>query len=184
MDNIKVGIGLVVAILLCGVGYVGCRASVNNTCVNHETGIVAQDEQDQNNYANYFNTIKEMAQVPDMHVAHLKEVYDSAMKGRYGADGSKAVFQAIVEAQPNVDPKLYERLQRAMQAGRKDFENDQKSLIDKKRAYESYLGSYMEGSIAHGMGFPKIELAKYKIVTNDATDEAFRTHKAGPIQLR
>ena len=33
-------------------------------------------------------------------------------------------------------------------------------------------------------GYPKINLADYKVVTTDATEEAFKTGRDKPVQLR
>ena len=174
---------IIVLAILVGV-VVAVVASTYNTCVTHEAAIVAQYDQNRNNYDNYFKKIKEMAQVTDMYAGDFKKIYDGVMQGRYGADGSKAMMQWIQENNPQLSPELYTRIQQAIEAGRNGFEADQKALIARKQAYDVYRKSFPNNFVVGLVGFPKIDLSKYDIVTSAETEKAFDTKKADPIQLR
>lgn len=182
--GVKIALGLGALMVVLGVAMCGTVIGTNNACVRQEQGIKAQYTQNQNNYDNYFKKLKEVSQVPEMYTSDLKSVYAGAIQGRYGADGSKAVFQFIKEHNPTFDASLYKQIQQVIEAGRNDFETNQKLLIDKKRVYETYLGEFPSGAIASFMGFPKINLDDYKIVTSAETNEAFRSGESAPIKLR
>lgn len=156
----------------------------NNSWVRMENTIKAQYKQNQNNYDNYFKKLKEMVQVPDMYAAALKDVYTSALKARNGADGSRAVISFLKEHNPNFDSSMYTKVMQTIEAGRNSFEADQKRLLDLKREYETSLQVFPDSTLASTLGFPKIDLAVFDIVTSEQTEEAFKTKKAAPIKLR
>ncbi|OGZ95954.1 MAG: hypothetical protein A3I44_05220 [Candidatus Sungbacteria bacterium RIFCSPLOWO2_02_FULL_51_17] len=178
-------LGVLGVLMLVGIIGVMMFFGMYGTAVRMENGLEAQYKQNQNNYDNYWKKLKESAQVPDMYVADMKSVYDGVMRGRYGAEGSKAVFQFIREHNPQVDSKLYTNLQTTIVAGRNSFEADQKMLLDKKQIYLNYLQENpLRGFFLGALGFPRADLAKYDIVTSDETQRTFDTKKSDDIKLR
>lgn len=180
---VKVILGFVAACFLVAIIAVFSVIGTNNDCVRMEAGIKAQYSQNQNNYDNMFKKFKEAASVTEMYTSDLKKVYDSAIKGRY-ANSGKVMMNWIKEHNPTFDASMYKNLQVMIESGRNTFESNQKMLLDKKMIYETEIGSFPTVLVARVLGFPKIDLAKYDIVTSGETQEAFDTKKAGTIKLR
>lgn len=182
--------GLIIALAILGVlavliiYVVGAGITFNNTAIMMENGIKAQYEQNKNNSDNYFKKLKETVQVPSMNVEDLAKLYDTAMTGRYGKDGSKAIFNWIKEQNPTIDSSIYKKIQDIIEAGRNSFEADQKILIDKKREYDNYRQVFPNSVFAGILGFPKINLNDYGIVTSEETEKAFKEKKSDPLKLR
>lgn len=180
----KVGLAVLVFAVTVVFAMFGSFASFNNSCVGYENGLKAQYEQNKNNYDNFYKKVKETAQVPTMYTKEFKELYTGVMQGRYGSEGSKATFQWIQEHNPNFDSSLYKQIQQVIESGRNDFQTNQKMFLDKKRVYETYVQVFPNNVFALILGFPKIKLSDYVIVTSDNTQEVFKTHKSEPIIIQ
>jgi type II secretory pathway pseudopilin PulG len=185
------GGALVVALSLIGALFaivalvVMVAISANNTANRFEQSIKAEHTNNKNVLSQYNQKILEAAQVPDMMRDDLIKVATATMEGRYGQDGSKALFQMITEQNPNVDAALYTKLQQIIESGRDEFKTSQTRLIDTKRAYTTALGDFPKGPIMSFMGFPRINLDDYNIVTTEGVEQTFKAGKeAAPIKLR
>jgi hypothetical protein len=179
--------GLIIAgIVVAGAIGIGAVSYISayNTGNRLERVIVATDENNRNILAQYGNRIAEAAQIPSMQRDDLTAVVTAALEGRYGDDGSKAVFQFIQEQNPQIDSTVYIQLQRMVEAGRIEFAAAQTKLVDQKRVYETALGSFWQGTWMTVAGYPKIDLAEYQIVSTTRADEAFKTGVEEPMQLR
>lgn len=163
----------------------GSYVSAYNYGNKAENQIKAEYEDMENILAQYSLKVTEAAQVPVMAKDDLKEVMAAAFTGRYGADGSKAVFQMINEQYPGqVDPGLYRNIQQIIEAGRNKFENAQTRFIDIKRDYTTNLGSLWRGFWMQAAGYPKIDLSKYVIISSNHAKDAFETKVDKGIKLR
>lgn len=170
-----------VALIIAGIMIV---IGANNTANSFEQQIKAQREANENSLATYGQKIQEAVQVPALMREDLMKAARAAMEGRYGADGSKAVVQVLREQNPNLDPSLYTRLTQIIESGRDEFKTRQDRLVDIKRAYTTALGSLPQGAIMRFVGFPRINLDDYKIVSTERAQDAFKKGVEAPIQLR
>ena len=174
--GIVVVLGGIVAMLFIG---------AHNTANSFEQRIKAQHDNNKNILSQYSQKVMEAAQVPSMMRDDIVKVATAAMQGRYGAEGSKAVFQMIREQNPSLDPSVYVKLQTIIESGRTEFQTAQTVLLDTKRAYETALGSIPKGTFISIVGYPKLNLAEYGIVTTDRVEQSFKAGKeTAPLQLR
>lgn len=176
----------IVGVLVAGVIAVAMMAiGANNTANSFDAQVKAQHQNNKNILANYGQKVLEVSQVPEMMRDDLVKVASAAIEGRYGKDGSKAVFQMITEQNPTVDSQVYTKIQQVIEAGRNEFQTSQTRLLDIKQSYETALGSFPQGAFMRFLGYPKVALDTYNIVTTERTERAFEKGKEdGPLQLR
>lgn len=180
-------VGLLALVFVIGIGAVifGSYVSAYNYGNNMENQLKAVQTDNRNILAQYGQKVMEAAQVPTMYADDVQRVTEAAIQGRYGKDGSQAMFQWLQEQNPTLDPSLYAKIQQIIEAGRNNFENGQRRQIDIRRQYETALGSFWQGMWLKFAGYPKVTLSDFDIVSTGRADEAFRTKKEdGPIQLR
>lgn len=190
----KMGTGVILAIvfgiifalcaLVVGIGvmaYVGAANKGNQM----ENSIDELRQNSASNLSNLTQSIQEQAQVPEMATDHLKQIIEAQMSGRYGADGSKAVFQFLKEQNLQVDQRMYLNIQATMSGGRKEFEITQNRLMSTCRAYKNEVGNVWSGFWLRLAGYPKANLAVIcRAVTDSKTDAAFETGQQTKISLK
>jgi len=162
---------------------IGMFVEANNYGVKAEQSIIAAYDDNRNILSTYGKKVAETAQVPAMYRDDLTKVVSASMEGRYGADGSKAAFQWLKEMNIPFDSSLYKQIQQIIESGRNDFQVGQTKLIDQKRAYQTELGKFPRSMFMSILGFPKIDLKKYDIVSDNRTEAAFDTKREEAIQL-
>jgi hypothetical protein len=179
---------LVVILGLSALAYV---VGIYNGNAAIEKKILAVDEQNRNNLSNFTLRVQEMAQVPDMQVAGLKEIVSATMTGRYGDDGSRALLQFITEQNPALDQSIYVKIASSMESGRLDFEREQKQKIDVCREYATLNSTLFRGTVSKFLGFPKIDVdpkskdedAPCRILVAGEVKEKFKTGTDAVIKL-
>lgn len=182
--SVALGIVAVVLVLLALIvpsvfGYISAY-NLGNRTENQLTAILENNE---NIYANGTQKVIEIAQVPQMYAEQVSKVTREAIQGRYGQDGSKAVFQMLQEQNPQLDPTMFSKIQVVIEEFRNKFERAQTDMIDVKRSYNTQLGSLWTGFWLKIAGYPKIDLKKFEIVTTNKARETFETKRDSGIQL-
>lgn len=177
--------GILVILFVLIVGSLGLGyLSFSNRAAGFEVDIKAAYTNNQNVYDNGYKKVTEIAQVPQMETDAMKQLYDGTMKGRYGADGSKAMMQFIKEQNPTIDQASYRKIQQTIEIFRNEFQANQTKLISEKQEYERYLTATTSGRIYNFVGhYPRIDLSVYDIVTSDRTESAFKTKRDEAINL-
>jgi uncharacterized protein (UPF0333 family) len=184
--TVLVVLGVVLAALVAiGLTLFGSYVSAVNYGATAEAGIKAAYTNNQNILAQYSQKVQEVAQVPAMYTEDFTKVTRAAIEGRYGADGSKAVFQWLKEQNPQLDSKVYIKVQQVVESGRDQFQTAQTRLIDEKRVYETALNTFWRGLWLRIAGYPKINMDDYKVITTAQTDATFAAGKeTAPLKLR
>lgn len=179
----KFVIGFITVLVLVGVGLFSSYVSYHNMGTQYEQRLEATWQENKVVLNTYTTKVQEVAQVPSMYKKDLQDVVEATFQGRYGKDGSKAVFQWIQEQNMNLDPQLYRQIQQVMESGRNDFQTSQKTLIDVKRSYETQLNMFWSGIWLKVAGYPKTDLSKYKIVVLGEVNTKFETGEDSVIKL-
>jgi hypothetical protein len=129
----------------------------HDLAVDSEVNIEKQRESILNHITSHSNKIMEMAQVPAMAAKQVTKMYTDVMKGRYGKDGSKAMFQMLTEQNPTLDQGIFKEIQREMAGGRDKIANYSDRMIELNKVYKQHLKRKWSGWwIAHE-GYPDAE---------------------------
>lgn len=154
---------------------------VRDNFVRLENSITSNYEDSKNVHSNYVLKIQEMAQVPKMATEQLQVLIRESIQGRYGEDGSKAVFQFIKEQNPTVAPELYTNIQKEIAGGRSDFENKIRIVIDNKRVAYNMLDQSVSGMALSFMGMPRKNIGyngqkdDYPVIMSNQSKTTFET---------
>lgn len=184
--NVLIGLALFIGVIvIAAMSIFGTYVSAHDSANAQEASLVAAKQNSESILAKHGQALAEAAQVPGMAKEDIVEIAKASIQGRFNPNGENAVFNAVREHNPMVDPKLYQTLQRMVESGRNDFQRSQEMMLDRRRAYETDLGSFWTGMFMRFAGYPKLNLADYRPVSTDRASKAFETGKEdGPVKLR
>ena len=175
--------GFVILGIVAALAFVVIASYVTNANYGNraEQTLRATWEDNENVLAQYSLKVREVAQVPAIYAEDVKSIYRDVLAGRYGDNGSQAMFQWLQEQNPQIDASLYTRIQQIMEEGRTEFRVAQTRLVDQKRVYVTNLGYVWKGFWLDMAGYPTLNVGfeggqdDYAIITSDYATEAFKT---------
>lgn len=130
------------------------------------------------NYDKAWKVIQQQAQLTDRYANDFKEVYKAMLEGRYGEDGSQAMFQWLQEQNPQLDASMYQTVQFTIEARQEEFFNEQKKLISYNREHV-VLRKTFPGSLFVG-NRPDVE---FNIITSTRTQEVAQSGKEDDVSV-
>jgi len=183
-------LGFLSLILVSCLIFGGMVISKRNAFVRIENNIHMAYEESKNVHSNYVLRIQEMAQVPKMAAKQLSEVIKASNEGRYGDDGSKAVFQFLKEQNPSIPDSLYTNIQKEVTGGRLDFQSKITRVNDNKGVAYNMLDDTVGGFILKDiLGMPRKNIGyeggpdDYKVIMSEQSVETFQKGVDKPVNM-
>ncbi len=137
--------------------------SYQNKYEGVQEDITAQYKKIETDYEKMSRIILQQAGIVNKYSNDFKEIYKGMMQGRYGAEGSKAMWQWIKEQNPQIDASLYQKLMVTVEAQRTTFSRHQEKVAMMVAESNKML------RIAPSSWFVDGEIQEAKIVSSSAT---------------
>lgn len=168
--GLVIGGFLVVLLLMAAAVYSYCNGLYRQG-IDMETRLNAQYLDNQNELSTYIASFYEQIGVANLKSDKMDQILTDAIKGRYDKNGSVEpgrgqMFSAIVEAYPNLDLSVYDKIIDFIRAGREAYKQKQSKLLDMLRAYDKWRkDGYFQQWALRSLGFPS-EALEARIGTN------------------
>lgn len=173
---------LAILLALIGVGVMSAYSAAKWGNVT-ENGIVAIRDNNKNIYANGTNEILELVDNAKAYKTDLQEVIIAEIQGKYGPKGSGATVQFLQDRNIPLTPELRKEVGMSVKKFHAKFEANQTKQIEAIRVYKDGLGEPIRGFWLRLVGYPKLNLADFEVVTSDLTEETYKTKRAAPLKL-
>jgi hypothetical protein len=174
----KLGVVVGISLAVLFVVYLVMSISYSNNEIRLSNLVTAQVETRDANYDKTWKVISQQVQLTQKYAEDFKDVYKSMLQGRYGEQGSQAMWQWIKEQNPQLDASLYTKVQNTIEAQREQFFTEQKKLISYNKTHkdlrQTFPGSFFVGNR------PDVE---FNIITSEKTKQVAETGEENDVNL-
>jgi hypothetical protein len=137
--------------------------SYQNSYERINQDISAQYKKIETDYEKMSRVILQQAGIVNKYSNDFKEIYKGMMTGRYGQEGSKAMWQWIKEQNPQIDAAIYQKLMTTVEAQRTTFSRNQEKVAAMVAESNQML------KVAPSKWFVDGEIQEAKIVSSSNT---------------
>lgn len=130
-------------------------------------------------FDNTWKILQQQTAVSEKYKEAFKEIYPTLMGERY-KEGEAQLAKLVVEANPQLDTKLYEKLMNSIEVQRTIFTRTQKELIDINREHTVLVSRFPASILFSVIGRKPIEIT---LITSDRTREASKTGIDNDVEL-
>lgn len=163
------GLGIVGLIVVFVIGAVAISGiGFHNREVNLRNAVIAQGDANTAVFDRTWKVIAQQAEVAEQHKEAFAEVYTDIMDASGG--GNNRLLAFIQSVNPQYDQATFVNLQNSIEANRRDFEREQKSLISKQNAHRVFVSQFPNNIWADLLGRDALDVT---IVTSTRTQEVF-----------
>lgn len=174
-------LGIVGVLVVAIVYLVAVVIGMSNKEVTLRTTMEQKQTDNKNEFDNMWKKISQSVQVTDKQKDALKEIFVGYAQARSSGKEGGSFINAVTEAIPNVDTKVWANLQNIIIGSRDAFTMRQKELLDLQREHKLLLRTFPSGWILTSfLGRKEFEVT---IVTSTKTDETFKTGKDDDVKL-
>lgn len=178
---LKIGVGFAAFFLMLALIMFVMNISFQNTYERIDQDIKAQYKKIESNYEKMSRVILQQAGILNKYSTDFREIYKGMMQGRYGKDGSKAMWQWIKEQNPQIDSTLYAKLMTTVEAQRTGFDRQQQKVSAMVAESNKMLRTapskwFVEGEIKEAK---IVSSSKTKVImetgVDDSSNDLFKT---------
>ena len=172
---VVLGLLLFIAIFLGGCPLI----TYGNREADLRTSVEASQKANQVVYDRVWKTIQQQAGVTDKYQESFRAIYKDIMDAR-NPEGQAKLVKFVKEANPNFDSGLFRQLMTSIEANRRDFEREQKTLIDIHAEHTRMFRKFPSSLYLGILGRKEMTI---QLVTSTRTDNAFQTGKDDDTDL-
>jgi len=176
LTGIVVGIGILVVV---GIGLiVGCL-SIYNAEITLRTQVEAKSQERDIVFDNTWKIIQQQAQVSEKYTETFKEIYPLLMSERY-KEGEAQLAKLVLEANPTLDTRLFEKLMNSIEVQRTIFARTQKELIDINREHTLLISKFPASIFFSLIGRDSIIIT---LVTSERTKQIIQAGEENNLEV-
>lgn len=141
------------------------------------TDVQDQERKIEANLDKMIKTISQQAQVTQKYAEDFKEVALGMVQGRYGENGSQAMFQWLKEHNISIDADIYKKIMTTIEATRMSFEREQRRLSEMAAEHKKMYVTVPSKWFVEG------EPVVIKIISSATTKNIIKTGEENDINV-